>query len=1049
MPHPRLTHAAVLLSLFVLTLADGHVGAARGRPSAQTPPDRTVGVFPLKIVSANAGVAAGRALEDGLARLLVGELADEQRIDARLLNWPARAADGTLAPASFNALVAAARRAEVHGFVMATVTLVDLQVEEQGPSLADRVGGRFGIRLGGRRGQKATARLALEGGLIDSLTEQVLTPASSVQTAEADNYDGGDLGALAATDPGDSEFRESPLGAATRDGLREFATQVSSAVAALSAEPAPPERVGAPAGLRFSHATYDFDVQRAANQWAEVEVHNAATEPRSFLVRADSPERLVVGFMGSGSDDAVAELAPGAWKRVRFVVTADWADPREHEIPIHLYDVTAGAVPDAPHETVPVTVEVLPGRLLLAVEPLGARTPRLGQRYRITNIGDDKIPDFSIEGPGDPLALRIAPSVDHYLLPPGESVEVTFAPRLAVGFQQWQGEVTLAGLGQRQPLPLAFAVPAGQAVFLARGASISWHPTLLEYCTNVGGGETVVEGPLAGAIREMNRERDCERLKQLIDDSDAPRDRNGDFRDRALSGGSPGTLPVTACPTADGFGHAGVVDGDAIDRYDALWRDFRQGAASSGGSSTTYGEHDALNDRHVINDDAINATFATDEFREGLRSAIGAHESVHQQNYNAGNLDRFRCRSFDSDAAAVNYEADDEMEAFDAGIESMRALYERACGGSNGMLGPSATWHLASGRAPTDGPSRHASWRIDVEAGRPNKGAEWGARNGFYLFTTFELPHSRAGYVPHDTVISLNGHDVGALQDTIPEGRYAFPVDPAFLDPDGHNTINVSTSGVNRAHYVLATDFRLTAPATDVDRLVVAASQAEADRLYAETESINHGQPDDVVVTDPSRPVPEQPADGERLVLPVQVLNLGEQASAGGRLRVLNYDPLEQAEPQPIDLVRGLDGVLTSYVSDLARLRDLVEPVPIPSLGPFAQAAVPVEITFATRRTGRLYLVAETDEPDYDVSNNVMTVTFVAPEAESPLVGIDYPDLSTAPFLYSMVELPAVPEVESQAAVALERFIAEVPYLRELEALENRAGDLLDRLLPR
>ena len=99
--------------------------------------------------------------------------------------------------------------------------------------------------------------------------------------------------------------------------------------------------------------------------------------------------------------------------------------------------------------------------------------------------------------------------------------------------------------------------------------------------------------------------------------------------------------------------------------------------------------------------------------------------------------------------------------------------------------------------------------------------------------------------------------------------------------------------------------------------------------------------------------MPEQPADGERLVLPVRVMNLGEQASAGGRLRVLNYDPREQTEPRPVDLVRGLDGVLSSYVNDLARVRDLVEPVPIPPLGPFAQAAVPVEITFATRRTSR------------------------------------------------------------------------------------------------
>ncbi len=112
-----------------------------------------------------------------------------------------------------------------------------------------------------------------------------------------------------------------------------------------------------------------------------------------------------------------------------------------------------------------------------------------------------------------------------------------------------------------------------------------------------------------------------------------------------------------------------------------------------------------------------------------------------------------------------------------------------------------------------------------------------------------------------------------------------------------------------------------------------------------------------------------------------------------------------------------------------------------------SQATLPVEITFRTGETTRLYFVAETAENDFNPSNNVMELTFVAPEGKSPLMGVDYPDLSSVPVLNSMVELPALPEVETFTSLDLERFINQLPYLEELRKLESAGRDLLNRLL--
>ena len=69
-------------------------------------------------------------------------------------------------------------------------------------------------------------------------------------------------------------------------------------------------------------------------------------------------------------------------------------------------------------------------------------------------------------------------------------------------------------------------------------------------------------------------------------------------------------------------------------------------------------------------------------------------------------------------------------------------------------------------------------------------------------------------------------------------------------------------------------------------------------------------------------------------------------------------------------------------------------------------------------------------------------------QRENPrLWGLITPIFHRFPVLNSMVELPALPEVETFTSLDLERFINQLPYLEELRKLESAGRDLLNRLL--
>lgn len=92
-----------------------------------------------------------------------------------------------------------------------------------------------------------------------------------------------------------------------------------------------------------------------------------------------------------------------------------------------------------------------------------------------------------------------------------------------------------------------------------------------------------------------------------------------------------------------------------------------------------------------------------------------------------------------------------------------------------------------------------------------------------------------AAVQPHDVYISVNGHEIGSLINTVPDGYYKFDVDPSFLNyPErgvSRNCIEINTAHQNGGHYVVGSDMEIRLHLKNYVTRVVASSQEEANQI--------------------------------------------------------------------------------------------------------------------------------------------------------------------------------------------------------------------------
>jgi len=318
-------------------------------------------------------------------------------------------------------------------------------------------------------------------------------------------------------------------------------------------EPGPVRRVTRVKGLAFDRPVYGATIHRDYDQRIPIRVRNHADVPRTVRLVCGRPEdeRLLLGFVGEGSEDAPQEIGPGEEREFVLALSAQDVVTPEHRFSVRL-TADSGVTDEAA-----VEVFVRLPEVVLAFEDLGPVQHGLGRRYRLKNEGDT-LTDLAITS-RDP-GVVFDPTILHGLLLEGRSVDFTARPELHEGFEGISTELVATAVGQEHREPFEALMPEGQKMYqvlLVPGLD----PEAEDYGEQLArlGARLEGTGDLDAAVVDWSRRS-------------APEDTDGDGRIDRWSLQEGETRWVGDDTTGDGsvdFAHADV-GGDGVFEYSAF-----------------------------------------------------------------------------------------------------------------------------------------------------------------------------------------------------------------------------------------------------------------------------------------------------------------------------------------------------------------------------------------------------------------------------------------------------------------------------------------------
>lgn len=147
-----------------------------------------------------------------------------------------------------------------------------------------------------------------------------------------------------------------------------------------------------------------------------------------------------------------------------------------------------------------------------------------------------------------------------------------------------------------------------------------------------------------------------------------------------------------------------------------------------------------------------------------------------------------------------------------------------------------------------------------------------------YLVSRFTLPWATSTYRNHDVSLELNGVQVGRILSTIPEGHYAFEVDPSVLNypvsSPASNILVLNTKHMNGGHYIVVSDSMVMLVLRQLQVKVVASSQQEAEARVSNITRTRLANKPDPAVFPEDIDAEDNPVEGIQ-VMNVTLWNLG------------------------------------------------------------------------------------------------------------------------------------------------------------------------------
>ena len=235
-------------------------------------------------------------------------------------------------------------------------------------------------------------------------------------------------------------------------------------------------------GVAFNQKNYEFDIDRDYSQSLAISVKNNDNKPHEILVRAKNPYNdIFLGFMGDGSLNKTLRLEPDEIRYLEFIVHAQDARQRHYDLLIELSNIDEMVITD----WATLGINIRWPKFNIEIEKIGEDSETLVKKFRVDNLGDT-LTDFSITLDN---SLRngsyLYPSITHYDLEKGKSVEFYAIPLFNEKNNSVKGNMTAWGAGEHKNFTLRFDCLDGRRLFRARAAIPTYILELNgQYCTN-------------------------------------------------------------------------------------------------------------------------------------------------------------------------------------------------------------------------------------------------------------------------------------------------------------------------------------------------------------------------------------------------------------------------------------------------------------------------------------------------------------------------------------------------------------------------------------
>jgi subtilase family serine protease/uncharacterized membrane protein len=166
-------------------------------------------------------------------------------------------------------------------------------------------------------------------------------------------------------------------------------------------------------------------------------------------------------------------------------------------------------------------------------------------------------------------------------------------------------------------------------------------------------------------------------------------------------------------------------------------------------------------------------------------------------------------------------------------------------------------------------------------------------RNVEGVYVTLYFPRTPpATYQPFDTIVMLNGHEIGRISDAVPQGYYTFEADPTYLNYAetgvADNTITLDVEGMNRGYYVPLEGYKVNIVFKKYTRAVCASNQTEANEIIEQLGRFMGHKADFTVGPADISFSDQHPSEGEEVTIEATIHNVGSKGEIDVDIQFLN-----------------------------------------------------------------------------------------------------------------------------------------------------------------